>query len=199
MHNIMKFFKVLVNKNDFESEYTLNILKKTIEYLLSCSIVPILNTNDAVALPPEKDIASKAGQINVNDNDSLGAKLATLLKSDLLLLVSDVDGVYNRAPNEVGSRLLHSFSPKHDRNLLSFGKKSNVGTGGMEAKIDSAEYALDHDCSVIICNGKKNNVVLDCVQGKKVGTFFTYESSAMSVETLAKNGTHWKNFRLGSV
>ena len=178
----------MVTNADFNNDYTLSVLKKTIEYLLNASIVPILNTNDAVAYPPEKEVRSKDGSIVVNDNDSLGAKLATLINTDLLLLCSDVDGVYNRPPNESGSRLLHSFSPKHDRGLLTFGKKSNVGTGGMESKINSAEYALDNNCSVVICNGKRNNVILDCMHGKKVGTFFTYESSSLSVETLAKNG-----------
>ena len=185
----MDLKQVLVTNADFQSEYTLSVLKKTIEYLLSASVVPILNTNDAVAYPPEKEVRPKHGSIVVNDNDSLGAKLATLINSDLLLLCSDVDGVYNKPPNESGSRLLHSFSPKHDRSLLTFGKKSNVGTGGMESKIDSAEFALDNNCSVLICNGKRNNVILDCVNGKKVGTFFTHDSSSVSVENLAKNGT----------
>lgn len=170
--------QVLVTTADFQSEYTLSVLKKTIDYLLSASIIPILNTNDAMAYPPEKitkasPAVGDVSNIIVNDNDSLGAKLATLIKSDLLLLCSDVDGVYNRPPSESSSRLLSNFSPKYDRSLLTFGQKSLVGTGGMESKIDSAEYALDNDCSVIICNGKKNNVILDCVRGKKSGNFFS--------------------------
>lgn len=153
---------------------------------MEAKIVPILNTNDAIGYPPEltKDVD---GALNINDNDSLSAHLASMIKSDLLLLMSDVNGVYNRPPNEPGSRLLDTLCPAEDKNMLNFGQKSNVGTGGMESKITAAEYALKNDCSVIICNGKQQNAIVDCLNGKKVGTFFTNEPvpSIVSVENMA--------------
>ena len=177
----------MVTKADFQSEFTLNNLQKTLDYLLDSNTVPILNTNDAIAYPKEKCEDSNGSAINVNDNDSLAAKLATLINSDLLLIMSDVDGVYNCPPSQSGSRLLHTFSPKHDAKMISFGEKSNVGTGGMESKISAADFALDKNCSVVICNGKSNNAIMDCINGKKIGTFFTKEPTS-SVESLAMNG-----------
>lgn len=183
--------QVLVTKADFRSEHTLQNLASTLNYLLDANIVPILNTNDAISYPPEvtRDID---GSLNINDNDSLSAKLATLIRSDLLLLMSDVDGVYDRHPSETDASLISSFVPKLHRTAISFGEKSNVGTGGMESKISAASYAVDNDCSVIICNGKLQNAIVDSVCGKKVGTFFTndFDISSNNIENMAINGKH---------
>lgn len=180
---------MLVTKSDFRSEHTLKNLQTTLNYLLDAKIVPILNTNDAIEYPPEqtKDIE---GSLNINDNDSLAAKLATLIDSDLLLIMSDVEGVYNRHPSEQGARLLSSFSTRNDLKQISFGEKSTVGTGGMESKINAAAFAVNNNCSVIICNGKQQNAIVDCVKGKKVGTFFTNDTSVNSanIETMAIDG-----------
>ncbi len=178
--------QVLVTKADFQNEQTLNNLKSTLNYLMDAKIVPILNTNDAVAHPECNDID---GAVNINDNDSLAARLATMTQSDLLLLMSDVEGVYNAPPSQPNARFLHSFNPKSPEvNSIDFGEKSNVGTGGMESKINAAKFALENNVSVIICNGKKQNAIVDSVKGKKVGTFFTNESQSVSVESLAMNG-----------
>jgi delta-1-pyrroline-5-carboxylate synthetase len=174
----------LVTKADFQNESTLNKLRSTLNYLLDANIVPILNTNDAIAHPECQDLP---GSVNINDNDSLAARLATMLDSDLLLLMSDVEGVYTRPPSEAGSRLLHTVSVKSESSV-SFGDKSNVGTGGMESKISAARFAVQNHCSTIICNGKKPNAIIDCVKGKKVGTFFNNEAQAFSIESLAMNG-----------
>lgn len=156
---------------------------------MDAKIVPILNTNDAISYPPEKS-RDFEGALNINDNDSLAAKLATMINSDLLLIMSDVNGVYNFPPSEPGSRLLDHFCPKTDKKLVNFGQKSNVGTGGMESKLIAAEYALKNDCSVLICNGKQQNAIVDSLNGKKIGTFFSNQpnGSLATVENLAIKG-----------
>lgn len=183
----------MVTKADFRSEYTLQNLVSTLNYLLEANIVPILNTNDAISYPPEitQDVPSVDPTLNINDNDSLAAKLATLMRSDLLLIMSDVDGVYNMPPSETDSRLFSLFVPKLHGAAISFGEKSNVGTGGMESKIKAASYAVENDCSVVICNGKLPNAIVDTVRGKKIGTFFApdLDMNSLSVESLAYQGT----------
>jgi len=186
----VKVAQVLVTKADFQDEHTLKNLQSTLNNLLELNIVPILNTNDAIDLSPEKS-ADIAGAVNINDNDSLAARLASMTKSDLLLIMSDVDGVYNAPPSQPNSRLLNTFSPK-DLSAVSFGETSNVGTGGMESKISAAMFALQNDCSVIICNGKQQNAIVDSVGGKKIGTFFTNETNSISNETLAMNGNFFR-------
>lgn len=173
----IKTGQVLVNKVDFYNEYTRENLQATLNELLELNIVPILNTNDAIASKPGKDLEVK-GMITINDNDSLAARLAVLVESDLLILMSDVSGVYDKPPNETDSHLMHTFNPKQKQGEILFGEKSNVGTGGMESKIAAASWALEHNCSVVICNGQQENAITDTIHGKQIGTFFSYDENA---------------------
>jgi len=184
----IKTGQVLVNKLDFYNEYTRENLQSTLNELLDLNIIPILNTNDAIASKPGKDLDIK-GVISINDNDSLAARLAVLIESDLLLIMSDVNGLYDKPPTEADSHLLHTFNPKIHASI-EFGEKSNVGTGGMESKMAAAAWALDHNCSVVICNGQQENAITDTINGKSIGTFFSYDenamANAMSKELMAK-------------
>ena len=163
----------MVTKADFASEFTIKNLQTTLNKLLDMNVVPILNTNDAIANPPEANADIK-GALNINDNDSLAARVSALIQSDLLLILSDVDGLFDRPPKDSEAKLLHTFSPKaNSSQAINFGEMSNVGTGGMQSKVAAAAWALDNDCSVIICNSKRQNAIIDSVGGKKIGTFFT--------------------------
>jgi len=168
--------QVLVNKSDFQNEVTFKNLQATINELLDLNIVPILNTNDAVAPPPERDL-DLGGVISIKDNDSLAARLGALIGSDLLLILSDVDGLYNKPPTEPESRLLHTFCPKIDSTQIDFGSKSKVGTGGMQAKVQAASWALENQCSVVIINGQTDKGIIDVINGKRIGTFFCHVST----------------------
>ena len=173
--------QVLVTTADFGNELTRVNLQNTLNELLALNVVPILNTNDAVvALPdPTVEKTQLIDEIQIKDNDSLAARLAVLLESDLLLIMSDVDGVCNKPPNESDSRLMHTFNPLVDMARVNFGGdagsdiKSKVGTGGMSAKVEAAAWALRHNCSVVICNGQHTDAIVGVVGGKKIGTHFT--------------------------
>lgn len=184
--------QVLVNKSDFYNEYTRENLQATLNELLELNIVPILNTNDAIAPPPEKNVDIQ-GVISIKDNDSLAARLAVLIDSDLLLIMSDVDGLFNKPPNEIDSRLLHTFSPKFQISSVNFGdSKSKVGTGGMQSKVQAANWALENNCSVVICNGSHENAIMDTINGKRIGTFFANvaidSSDVIPIETQTLKG-----------
>jgi delta-1-pyrroline-5-carboxylate synthetase len=129
--------QVLVTKGDFYNVDSRQNLQSTLNELLNLNIIPILNTNDAVASCADTDdemIAERDG-IVINDNDSLAARLAVLISADLLLIMSDVNGLYTGPPELEGSRLLHTFCPKQDSSIIAFGARSKVGTGGMESKV----------------------------------------------------------------
>ena len=134
----------------------------------------------------------------IHDNDALAAYLAHEMNADLLVLISDVDGVYNKPPGSEDARLLHTFTPKHaqaSQQGIEFGMKSSVGLGGMESKVSSALWALDKGTSVVICNGNQTNVITSIVNGKRIGTFFTLkDTSSVNVEQLADKGriVFWK-------
>jgi delta-1-pyrroline-5-carboxylate synthetase len=182
----VKIAQVLVTKPDFYNEETRRNLFSTLSELISLNIVPIINTNDAVSPPPQVDepIGGKAGKkgISIKDNDSLAAMLAAEVQSDLLILMSDVDGIYNKPPWEEGARFLHTFTSDL-RHTIEFGQKSKVGTGGMDSKVNAATWALDRGVSVVICNGMQEKAIKTILSGRKVGTFFTDSSLGGSVPT----------------
>lgn len=133
--------QVLVTKSDFYNAESRKNLQSTLDELLNLNIIPILNTNDAVASPADTDAeitAAKDGII-INDNDSLAARLAVLINADLLLIMSDVNGLYTGPPELENSRLLNTFCPQQDSQMIAFGARSKVGTGGMESKVTFIE------------------------------------------------------------
>lgn len=188
----VKIAQVLVTKPDFYNENTRKNLFCTLSELISLNVVPIINTNDAVSPPMfvEHDEVASGGKksIAIKDNDSLAAMLAANIQADLLILMSDVDGIYNKPPWEDGARLMHTYT-SNDRNLIQFGKKSKVGTGGMDSKVSAATWALDRGVSVVICNGTQEKAIKAIIGGRKVGTFFTETSAGgpTPVDMLAEN------------
>ncbi|XP_067647462.1 delta-1-pyrroline-5-carboxylate synthase isoform X2 [Eurosta solidaginis] len=188
----VKIAQVLVTKPDFYNEETRNNLFCTLSELISLNIVPIINTNDAVSPPmfikdDELPVGSKKG-IAIQDNDSLAAMLSAEVQADLLILMSDVDGIYNKPPWEDGAKLMHTYTT-NDRISIEFGKKSKVGTGGMDSKVKAATWALDRGVSVVICNGMQEKAIKTIIAGRKVGTFFTESTESFStpVDVLAEN------------
>lgn len=115
--------------------------------------------------------------------------LAAEIQSDLLILMSDVDGIYNKPPWEDGAKLMSTYTTD-DRNQIKFGQKSKVGTGGMDSKVNAATWALDRGVSVVICNGTQEKAIKTIISGRKVGTFFTETTTgdATPVDLLAENG-----------
>lgn len=158
--------QLLVNKSDFFNKHTRQTLGSTIKSLLDLKIIPILNTNDAIVNLPDKNY-KMPGYININCNDSLAARLAVKIEADLLLIMSNVNGVYNNPPGQPNSHLLHTFNPDF-KNEIDYGNKI-----GIQSKVNAASWALSKDCSVLICNGKKQNAIIDILNGKQIGTFFT--------------------------
>ncbi|XP_038592122.1 delta-1-pyrroline-5-carboxylate synthase isoform X3 [Micropterus salmoides] len=169
--------QVLVTNLDFHDEKKRQNLNSTLQELLHMNIVPIINTNDAVVPPPEPNSDLQGvNVISIKDNDSLAARLAVEMKADLLIALSDVEGLYNSPPGTDDAKLIDIFYPG-DQQSVTYGTKSRVGIGGMEAKVKAALWALQGGTSVVIANGTNpkvtGQVITDIVEGKKVGTFFS--------------------------
>ncbi|XP_050348585.1 delta-1-pyrroline-5-carboxylate synthase isoform X2 [Nymphalis io] len=188
----VKIAQVLVTKPDFYNEETRKNLFCTLSELISLNIVPIVNTNDAVSPPMyihDDTVVPGTGKkgIGIKDNDSLSALLAAEIQSDLLIMMSDVDGIYNKPPWEDGARMIHTYTSK-ERDQVQFGQKSKVGTGGMDSKVNAATWAMARGVSVVICNGMQDNAIKTIISGRKVGTFFTDSAttSSVSVDVIAE-------------
>ncbi|CAF1051112.1 unnamed protein product [Rotaria sp. Silwood1] len=149
-------------------------LQATLNELLNLNIISILNTNDVVAPCTDMDaeVTAAKDEIVINDNDSLATHLAVLISADLLLIMSDVNGLYTGPSELEGSRFLNTFCPKQDSQLITFGARSKVGTGGMESKVKCASWALDHEVGVVITNGQIDKAILNIIDTKKIGTVF---------------------------
>ncbi|TMS21891.1 Delta-1-pyrroline-5-carboxylate synthase [Larimichthys crocea] len=158
--------QVLVTNLDFHDDDKRQNLNSTLQELLRMNIVPIINTNDAVVPPPEPN-SDLQGVISIKDNDSLAARLAVEMKADLLIALSDVEGLYDSPPGTDDAKFIDIFYPGDQQSII-YGTKSRVGLGGMEAKGGT---------SVVIANGTHpkvtGHVITDIVEGKKVGTFFS--------------------------
>ncbi|CAH8575300.1 unnamed protein product [Heterobilharzia americana] len=184
---------MLLTPVDFDDDHRRAYWRTALQDLMNQGVVPIINTNDAVAWnrenSPGTDRKSSTLAPQVRDNDSLAARLACELKSDLLLLISDVDGVYTAPPGSPGARFVAEYevmeNPEYDTltpsihgELVNFGNPSAVGTGGMQSKIASAIWTVRQGTSVVIIRGSRFNCITDVMHGMDVGTFFTLQEKS---------------------
>ncbi|KVI09858.1 Aldehyde dehydrogenase, C-terminal [Cynara cardunculus var. scolymus] len=139
--------QLLVTDNDFRSPEFRKQLTETVDSLLSYKVIPVFNENDAVSTrrAPYEDSSGIFW-----DNDSLAALLALELKADLLVLLSDVDGLYSGPPSDPQSKLIYTYIKEKLENTITFGDKSRLGRGGMTAKVKAAVYASQAGIPVII-------------------------------------------------
>lgn len=140
----------------------------TMEQLLLMDIIPIINENDTVSVE-EMDHLTKFG-----DNDQLSAIVAKIMKADLLVMLSDIDGFYSDNPNKNENAVLYSTINKitHDLMAQAGDKGSKFGTGGMTSKLKAAKIVLEADGAMVLANGEKPRIIFDILAGKEVGTLF---------------------------
>ena len=142
--------------------------KNTLSLLLEQKVIPIINENDSVS--SEEIIA----YVGAADNDTLSAYVAKLIDADLLIILSDIDGLYTDDPRKDPDASMISEVEVIDTGIEKMGKGSGTsfGTGGMATKIEAAKIATKHGTDVIIVNGKRIDNIRDAVNGKPVGTLF---------------------------
>jgi delta-1-pyrroline-5-carboxylate synthetase len=102
------------------------------------------------------------------DNDGLAAKLAHQLHADLVVLMTDVDGVYTGPPTDPNSKLIEVWSPKLHDHMIEFGANSKHGRGGMASKIRAAWFGAESGATVVIMNGKYPENLVKIIEGEKV-------------------------------
>ena len=156
--------QLLVTWEDFDHPHRLNNLQNTLERLIQLGAVPVINENDPISTE----------EYSLGDNDRLGALIAKYTHADLLVLLSDIDGLYTADPHtHPEATLIHrveSVTPEIEQ--LGGGSNSGLGTGGMSAKLTAAKIATGAGVDMVIANGANANVLYDIVDGKDVGTRF---------------------------
>lgn len=152
--------QVLLTAGDLEGEETSSNASESMNRLLELGVLPIVNENDTVA----------TSEIRFGDNDRLAALVAVLVGADALVLLSDVDALYDRPPLEAGAQKIEWVEPADDLSSIRVGESNSaVGTGGAQTKMASARLATDNGIAVVLTSAANVEAALT---GGRVGTWF---------------------------
>jgi glutamate 5-kinase len=156
--------QILLTGADFDQKERRENLENTLFRLLELGAIPIINENDTIATE----------EISVGDNDTLGAIVATCVRSDLLVLLSDIDGLYTADPrvDRHASFISRVEEITPEIEALAGGSGSSLGTGGMSTKLHAARIVTQAGFDMVIANGSRPGILYDIVEGKRVGTRF---------------------------
>ncbi len=165
----MTVAQVLLTKDGIENTIRRRNARNTINELLNMGIIPVINENDTVS----------TDEIEFGDNDSLSATVATLVKADLLIILSDIDGMFTSNPKEDHSAKLISKVTELTDELEAciFENNSTFGTGGMTSKLLAAKHCIEHEVDVVLTNGNDPYIIHELLAGKDVGTLFVSKES----------------------
>ena len=160
--------QLLITRDDTVNEKRHNNFINTLNRLLELGTLPIINENDTIA----------TDEIVIGDNDTLAAIVAQSIHADLLVLLSDIDGLYTADPHKDPNAVLIQRVTEVDKNILALAGVSSTtqGTGGMVTKLHAAEICLSCGCDMVIANGGRPENLYDILDGKSVGTMFSGKS-----------------------
>jgi len=167
-----KVAQILLTREDFSDRKKYINSKNTIVTLLSYGIIPVINENDSIA----------TDEIKFGDNDNLAALVSILIEAERLVILSDVDGLYQEDPGTYPKAKLIPYVEKitPDIESIAGGTGSSVGTGGMFSKILAAGKATSHGIAVNIISGKKPELISLLLEGKEAGTYFKPDRGRIS-------------------
>lgn len=160
--------QVLLTKDDLDDPITRENISNTFEALIEKGIVPIVNENDTVST------AEILHNGTFGDNDTLSAHVATIVNADLLVILSDIDGLYDSNPRENETAKRIPIVCEIDQTMLDSagGAGSKLGTGGMQTKITAMMLATSQGISGIIAEGSQSQILEDILDGDDIGTLF---------------------------
>ena len=172
--------QILVNHDDFENRIRMVNLSNTLESLFENNILPIINENDALAVE----------EIKVGDNDTLASLIVPMINADILVLVSDIDGLYDKNPKIYKDAKKIDVVTSIDSSIDEMVGEitSNVGTGGMATKIKAARITTKAGCDMAIISANYVEKIKDLIEGEKIGTLFVGDSKALHSKE------HWMVF-----
>ena len=158
----MKCAQVLPTKRDFSPGVHRENMINCVQGLLSEGVIPIANEDDAVSVTMSM----------FSDNDELASLIAKLINADRLIILTDIDGLYTGHPDAESSNLIENVDPREDldKYIKDSGKLEGEGRGGMGSKLNYAQQTAAHSIPTFIANGKKDNTIIDIIDGKNVGT-----------------------------
>ena len=161
--------QVLLTRDGIENSLRRKNARNTLLQLLKMGIIPVVNENDTVI----------TDEIEFGDNDTLSAAVATLIHADLLLILTNTDGVFTADPHihHSAQKVPKVMKASDDLKDVDLEGSSKLGSGGMASKIAAAELCREHNVDVVIADGSDPGTIMDVLEGKDLGTFFVSDAT----------------------
>ena len=166
----LKVAQILLTAEDLSNRASYVHTCDVLGLLLKIGVVPIINENDVTSV--DELMRTEGYKVNFSDNDILSVLVAGAVCADLVIILSDVDGLYTADPAQPGAELIKTVDAITSELKNSLNGKSKLGRGGIQSKIKAAEIATSCGIPVVIANSRRENVLLDVLAGKDVGTYF---------------------------
>ncbi|MBI9099607.1 MAG: glutamate 5-kinase, partial [Spirochaetaceae bacterium] len=156
--------QILLTKDDLSDPSRTLYIRNTLFTLIDEGVIPVINENDSVSVD----------EIKIGDNDNLAAMIANLWNADLLLLLSDIDGVYDKNPHDHADAVLQEkiIDINKLKSEISFGDSGSFGTGGIRTKIEAAEKVTSYGIPMILACGKRENIITGLIDKTEKGSLF---------------------------
>jgi len=175
----LKVAQVLLTERDLADRMSYLHTCNVFERLLQLGVVPIVNENDVTSIN-EIIPVMKGQEVNFSDNDILSVLIANATDADLIVILTTVDGLYTKSPEKPDAELIPIVEKITPELKKAAEGKSKFGKGGMKTKIQAAEIAMRSGIPLVIANSQRENVLLDILDGKQVGTFFKPAEKGLS-------------------
>lgn len=167
--------QILLTQDDFVGRGRYLNARDTLTTLLDMEVIPVINENDAIAFD----------ELAWGDNDHLAALVASMLDADLLLVLSDVDGLYDRDPGDPEAVVVGSVADVRDLDIADIGGTgSGVGSGGMRTKVEAANVVTASGCDMVVARASRPDVVTDVIAGADIGTHFHAQATRRDARRL---------------
>ena len=173
--------QILLTAEDLSNRAAYLHICDVLEMVLQLGIVPIINEND-VTSTDELVPVTKGYEVNFSDNDILSVLVANALEADIVIILSNVDGLYTTNPKKRGAKLIKIVEQITPEIKCEVEGKSRLGRGGMKTKLKAAEIATFSGVPLVIANSNTENVILDILAGRQIGTYFKPQERLPSIK-----------------
>jgi len=175
----LKVAQILLTEKDLADRMSYLHTCNVFERLLQLGVIPIVNENDVTSIN-EIIPVMKGQEVNFSDNDILSVLIANATEANLIVILTTVDGLYTKSPEKPDAELIPLVEKITPELKKAAEGKSKFGRGGMKTKIQAAEIAMRSGIPLVIANSQRENVLLDVLDGKQVGTFFKPAEEGLS-------------------
>lgn len=177
----LKIAQVLLTAEDLSNRTSYVHIRNVLDMLLNLGVIPIINENDVTCVNELMPVR-KGYKTNFSDNDILSVLVASAIEANLVIILTDVEGLYTTEPSKPEAKFIRKVDNVTVELKNSLGGKNRIGRGGIKSKIRAAEIATTCGIPVVIANGRRENVIMDIIAEKIVGTYFKPQSRMPAIK-----------------